>query len=116
MRIARTVAGLAVGLCAALALPASPAHAALPGYDHFVEVIDNANAPYITSLANNGAKMTQSFAVTHPSEPNYLALFSGSTQGITDDSCPHTFGAENLGHQLSTAGQTFKGYAEGLPG
>ncbi len=125
MRIARTVAGLAVGLCAALALPASPAHAALPGYDHIVvvieenhsfsEVIDNANAPYITSLANNGAKMTQSFAVTHPSEPNYLALFSGSTQGITDDSCPHTFGAENLGHQLSTAGQTFKGYSESMP-
>ncbi len=125
MRIARTVAGLAVGLCAALALPASPAHAALPGYDHIVvvieenhsfsEVIDNANAPYITSLANNGAKMTQSFAVTHPSEPNYLALFSGSTQGITDDSCPHTFGAENLGHQLSAAGQTFTGYSESMP-
>src|SRR6266702_3861718 len=125
MRIARTVAGLAVGLCAALALPASPAHAALPGYDHIVvvieenhsfsEVIDNANAPYITSLANNGAKMTQSFAVTHPSEPNYLALFSGSTQGITDDSCPHTFGAENLAAELLASQHTFACYSEGLP-
>src|SRR6266568_3829128 len=125
MRIARTVAGLAVGLCAALALPASPAHAALPGYDHIVvvieenhsfsEVIDNANAPYITSLANNGAKMTQSFAVTHPSEPNYLALFSGSTQGITDDSCPHTFGGSNLASQLIGAGLTFGGYSEDMP-
>src|SRR6266705_2051498 len=125
MRIARTLAGLAVGLCAALALPASPAHAALPGYDHIVvvieenhsysEVIGNANAPYITSLANGGANMTQSFAVTHPSEPNYLALYSGSTQGITDDSCPHTFSAVNLGHQLIAAGQTFKGYSESMP-
>jgi phospholipase C len=125
MRIARSVAVLAVGLTGALALPASPAHAALPAYSHIVvvieenhsygEVIGNANAPYITSLANNGAKMTQSFAVTHPSEPNYLALFSGSTQGITDDSCPHTFSAANLGRQLINASRTFKGYSESMP-
>ena len=24
-------------------------------------------------------------AITHPSAPNYLALFSGSTQKVTDD-------------------------------
>jgi hypothetical protein len=36
---------------------------------------------YITSLANGGAKVTQSFAVTHRGEPNYLALFSGSAHG-----------------------------------
>jgi acid phosphatase len=126
MRMARIVATLAVGLASALVLPSSPAHAAtLPAYDHIVvvieenhsygEVIGNANAPYLTSLANNGANMTQSFGVTHPSQPNYLALFSGSAQGITDDSCPHTFSAENLGHQLINAGTTFKGYSESMP-
>src|SRR2546423_484952 len=126
MRIARVVPLFVLCLVAA-ALPAhaSTRPAALPAYDHivvvieenhsFTEVIGNANAPYLTSLANGGAKMTRSFAVTHPSEPNYIALFSGSTQGITDDSCPHTFSAENLGHQLIAAGKTFAGYSEGMP-
>jgi phosphatidylinositol-3-phosphatase len=125
MRIVRTVAAVALGLSGALALPAVAAHAALPGFDHIVvvieenhsysEVIGNANAPYISSLATNGAKMTQSFAVTHPSEPNYLALFSGSTHGLTDDSCPHTYSSENLGHQLIAAGRSFTGYSESMP-
>jgi phosphatidylinositol-3-phosphatase len=130
MRIARVV-GLLAGCLIGTLLPASvPARASvsvadLPAFDHIVvvieenhsfsEVIGNANAPYITSLANNGATMTQSFAVTHPSEPNYLAILSGSTQGLTDDSCPHTYAAENLGHQLITAGKTFKGYSESMP-
>ena len=112
-------------VAAALPAHASTRPAALPAYDHivvvieenhsFTEVIGNTNAPYLTSLANSGARMTRSFAVTHPSEPNYIALFSGSTQGVTDDSCPHTYSSENLGHQLSTAGRTFTGYSESMP-
>jgi hypothetical protein len=99
--------------------------ATLPAYAHIVvvieenhsysEIIGNPSAPYITSLASHGAKMTQSYAVTHPSQPNYLALFSGSTQGITDDSCPHAFSTANLGRQLISAGKTFKGYSENMP-
>src|SRR5437762_8336262 len=73
------------------------------------EIIGSSSAPYINSLANSGALFTQSFAVTHPSEPNYLAFFSGSTQGITDDSCPHTFGPPDLGGELIQAGLTFGG-------
>jgi len=125
MRLGRTAAALTIGLAGALAVPAAPAFAALPSYAHIVvvveenhsysEVIGNSSAPYITSLANNGAKMTQSFAVTHPSEPNYLALFSGSTQGLTDDSCPHSYSSANLGRQLINAGRTFKGYSESMP-
>src|SRR5262249_23321585 len=72
-------------------------------------------APYINSLANSGALFTQSFGVTHPSQPNYLALFSGSTQGTIDDSCPHTFGPPDLGGQLIAAGKTFGGYSESMP-
>src|SRR4051812_41659662 len=93
------------------------AAAAIPHYDHVVVVMEentsetsiygNASAPYINSLKNGGVYFTNSFAVTHPSQPNYLALFSGSTQGITDDSCPHTFSANNLGNQLRAAGFSF---------
>src|SRR5215475_3754205 len=81
----------------------------------FSSIIGSSQAPYINGLANQGALFTQSFAVTHPSQPNYLALFSGSTQGITNDSCPHTFAGDNLGHQLIAAGLTFAGYSESLP-
>src|SRR5262249_22937204 len=79
------------------------------------QIIGSSSAPYINSLANSGALFTQSFAITHPSEPNYLAFFSGSTQGITDDSCPHTFGPPDLGGELIAAGLTFGGYSEDLP-
>jgi acid phosphatase len=80
------------------------------------DIIGNPDAPFINALAGRGALFTRSYAITHPSEPNYLALFSGSTQGITDDSCPHTFTAPNLAAGLLAAGKSFAGYAEDLPG
>jgi acid phosphatase len=79
------------------------------------EIVGNSQAPYITSLAKKWANMTQSYAVAHPSQPNYLALFSGSTQGVTSDDCPYTFHAPNLGEQLIKAGMKFTGYAESMP-
>ena len=72
-------------------------------------------APTINAWARTGALMTQSFGVTHPSQPNYLALFSGSTQGITDDSVHPRFSGANLGSELIAAGKTFVGYSQGLP-
>jgi hypothetical protein len=108
---------------AAPAQPAAP-HA-IPRPDHVVvvmeenhsysDVIGSSGAPYINSLAAGGASFTRSFAVTHPSEPNYLALFSGSTQGLSDDSCPHTFSGANLGQEAIGAGLTFTGYSESMP-
>lgn len=82
----------------------------------FSEIIDGSQAPFLRSLAGSGALFTDSAAVTHPSEPNYLALFSGSTQGITGDQCPLSFSGPNLAAQLISAGLSFTGYAEGLPG
>src|SRR5262249_32499138 len=63
------------------------------------------------------ASFTRSFGVTHPSQPNYLALFSGSTHGIGDDTThPHDlFTSPNLGSKLLAAGMTFAGYSEDLP-
>lgn len=99
--------------------------AAVPRPDHVVvvvmenkasgSIIGSANAPYINSLAAGGANMTQSFGVTHPSEPNYLALFSGSTQGLLDDSCPRSYATANLSDQLVARSLTFTGYSEDLP-
>ncbi|GAA1973429.1 alkaline phosphatase family protein [Kitasatospora viridis] len=106
---------------------ASAAPSAIPAYSHVVVVMeenhsyddiigDTADAPYINSLAGNGALLTSSFGVSHPSEPNYMALFGGSTFGLSSDSCPVSEGTKaNLGSELLAAGKTFKGYSEGLP-
>ncbi len=108
-------------------VPATPssAAAALPRPSHVVivmeenhsyaNIIGSASAPYINSLANKGALFTNSFAITHPSQPNYLALFSGSTQRVISDLCPHTFTSANLASELLAAGFTFGGYSESLP-
>jgi len=80
------------------------------------DIIGDKSAPFINSLAAGGALMAQSFAVTHPSEPNYLAIFAGDTFGLGSNACPLNFGnAPNLASELIAAGYTFGGYAEGLP-
>jgi hypothetical protein len=79
------------------------------------EIIGSPAAPFINSLARQGALFTRSHAVTHPSQPNYLDLFAGSDFGITDDSCPHTLRAPNLGAGLIAAHLTFAGYSQDLP-
>jgi acid phosphatase len=81
----------------------------------YEQVIGSAAAPYINSLINSSALMTNSHAVSHPSEPNYLALFSGSTQGMSSDACPVSFSGANLATELAAHGDSFAGYAENLP-
>jgi acid phosphatase len=109
---------------AAEAAHVSPvAAAALPGPDQIMIVMlenkDQADvvreAPYLRSLAATGADLTNMHAETHPSQPNYLALFSGDVQGVINNSCPHTFTAPNLASELAEAGLSFVGYAEDLP-
>jgi acid phosphatase len=122
-----TAAAAIIGLATAVTggSPSAQAATSVPVFDHIVlvtfenhaysQINGSSSAPYFNSLASQGAKFSQSYGVTHPSEPNYLAMFSGSTQGITDDSCPHTFSGNNLGNQLITAGKTFRGYSEAMP-
>jgi len=80
-------------------------------------IFDNLiDAPYINSLANAGAKFTSSFAIQHPSQPNYLCLFSGSNQGINDNNKPAAhFTTPNLARELFNVGKIFACYSEDLP-
>ncbi|WP_041832601.1 alkaline phosphatase family protein [Actinoplanes sp. N902-109] len=119
---AATLALVTAGLTAAA--PTAQAATGVPRFDHIVLVmfenkassqITAAGAPYFQSLAAQGTSFTQSYAITHPSQPNYIALFSGATQGVTNDDCPRTFSADNLGAQLIGAGLTFRGYSEAMP-
>ena len=81
----------------------------------YSQIVGARDAPFLNMLVASGAVMTQSYAITHPSEPNYLALFSGSTYGLTDDSCPHSLVGPNLASALMAAGRSFVGYSDGLP-
>ena len=83
------------------------------------QIVGNPAAPYLNSLIadNKSALFTQSFALGHPSQENYIQLFSGSDQGVTNDNVPSVFPftAPNLGAALLAASKTFIGYSEDLP-
>ncbi|MGW4383403.1 alkaline phosphatase family protein [Kitasatospora sp. NPDC004531] len=120
------LAAASLGLWAATGSTAQAA--ALPAPDHVVvvvmenhaysQVIGSSSAPYLNgTLVAGGANLTQSYGLTHPSEPNYYMLFSGSNQGRTDDSCVKvgSITAPNLASELIAAGKTWGSYNEGLP-
>jgi acid phosphatase len=104
---------------------AAAAHGGLPQFTHvYVLVLENeeytslvgsAKAPYLNGLIAGYGLATNYFGVAHPSQPNYLALFSGSTQGVTDDS-NHDLPGANLADQLETAHKTWSVFAQDYPG
>lgn len=70
--------------------------------------------PYLYGLSCTYGRADQFYAITHPSLPNYLALWSGSTQGVTDDAT-HDLPAESLSNQLTAAGKSWRIYAQDYP-
>ena len=117
----------ACGSAAAWKPPPGPAPraVALPRFAHVVVVVfenrerdaiaGSPDAPTFDALARAGADLTHYDAVTHPSLPNYLALVSGSTQGIASDCTDCVARGRSIASTLAAAGMTWKAYAEGLP-
>jgi len=103
----------------------APPSVRLPAFTHVVLVVfenheassiaGNAGAPTFNALARGYATLTKYDAVAHPSLPNYLALVSGSTHGISSDCTDCAVRARNLADTLAAAGKTWKTYAEDLP-
>jgi len=82
----------------------------------FNQIINNSNAAYINSLKDNGYLFKNFHGIAHPSYPNYIAFFSGSTQGITSDACLEVkYKAQNLYSKLKAVGKTCAWYSEDLP-
>jgi hypothetical protein len=79
------------------------------------DVLGNPAAPYLNGLAHRYGVATQSYAITHPSLPNYLALTSGSTQGISSDCTDCSVGAPNIVDQFTAAGISWKAYLQDYP-
>lgn len=81
----------------------------------FRDISGSDQAPYINELASRAALMARSYAVAHPSLPNYLALFAGSTHGVTDNACRYELEGPNLARSLEEAGLSFAIFSENLP-
>src|SRR6266566_6915189 len=125
-----------VSLCVFLALVATPMTASgasspvsatassVPAFSHiyvivmenheYGSIVGNTHAPFINALIRRYGLATNYTAVAHPSEPNYLALWAGSTFGIRDDSV-HNIAGRNVADQLAAHGRSWHVYAQDLP-
>ena len=121
--------GAAVPCLLATLVLAGPAAAAAPGVpmlNHVILVVMENHSydevrtlPYISTLITHYTSFSQSYAVSHPSQPNYLALWAASTLGISNDNCPPAgspYSVGNLGNACEVAGVSWRSYCENLPG
>lgn len=111
---------VAIGVVVALAGACSSTTSTPKAARHvFIIVMENKSpeealaGTFTASLAANNGIANNYHAITHPSVPNYLALTSGSTWGVRDDSY-HQLPRTDIGDQLTTAGITWRAYMEGM--
>jgi hypothetical protein len=112
-------------LVALLFCTAAKAAPLVPAFEHVVvivfenkestSVLGNRAAPTFNAYARRYANLTRYYGVTHPSLPNYLALVSGSTHGITTDCTSCVATGKSLADTIEASRRTWKTYAEGLP-
>jgi phospholipase C len=83
----------------------------------YSQVIGSSSAPYENELAAQCGLATNYKATTHPSLPNYIAMTSGDTQGVTDDNGPssHQLSAASIFSQVKGAGGSWRSYQESMP-
>ena len=80
-----------------------------------------AGMPFLARQSRKYGYATHWKALTHPSEPNYLAIVGGSTFGVTDDETPQVNeskvgAARSVFDQARSAGRTAGTYADSMPG
>jgi hypothetical protein len=87
----------------------------------FIIVLENTAAetalrqPYLKSLLRRGGYLNNFFAVSHPSQPNYIAMTSGSTQNVTDNA-PVSLAVRHVGDLLEASNMSWRQYAGNFPG
>jgi phosphatidylinositol-3-phosphatase len=104
--------------------PTAPPAAGVPNFSHvyviyfenkeYSQIIGSSQAPFINSLVAKYGLATNFYAERHPSEPNYIAMTSGGTQGITDDGV-YNLNVNNLFQQVEASGRTWHEYMQGIP-
>ena len=81
----------------------------------FGTVIGSAHMPYFNAMAKSHTLLTQHYAVTHPSLPNYLALISGDTFGLDFACTKCLYDSVTLPDLIEASGRTWKTYQEDMP-
>ncbi|HEY7970906.1 MAG TPA: alkaline phosphatase family protein, partial [Candidatus Limnocylindrales bacterium] len=120
---AASTAPHAVRQSPAAIVPVEAAATSVPSFSHvylivmenheYGSIVGNTQAPYLNALIRHYGLATNYHAVAHPSEPNYLALFAGSTFGVHDDGV-YNLGGRNLADQLAARGRSWHVYAQDL--
>jgi hypothetical protein len=113
---ARPGAPLALGAVSQLPRPSS-SHVVVLVMENaeYADVIGSPSAPYVNALAHRYGLASESFAITHPSLPNYLALTSGGTHGVSSDCTECSVSAPNIVDQLEAARISWRAYLEDVP-
>lgn len=103
----------------------SPLEAKIPVFDHiilimfenqnFQQVIGNNEMPTFNQLAAQNVLLTDYYAVTHPSLPNYIALIGGDTFGITTNCSACFINQPSLPDLIEASGRSWRTYQEDLP-
>jgi phospholipase C len=85
---------------------------------YYSQIIGSSSAPYLNQLAKDCGLATNYFALDHPSLPNYIAMTSGDTWGITDDADPSAdaVSVPSIYSQVKARGKQWRDYEEDAPG
>ena len=125
LRFRITSIGAIGALCAVLIGPVTALGSTpIPAFSHiylivmenheYGSIVGNSQAPYLRGLIARYGLAKNYTAVAHPSEPNYFALWAGSTFGVHDDGIDN-LSARNIRDQLVAHGRTWHVYAQDLP-
>ena len=98
----------------------------MPDFSHVIEIIlenreygfvagNTREMPFFNRMADQYTLLTQYYAVTHPSLPNYIAMIAGSTLGIHTDCSSCYVNAPNLADLIEASHRTWKSYQEDMP-
>jgi PE family/Phosphoesterase family len=79
------------------------------------DIIGSPNAPYINSLINSEDYVSNYYALSHPSDPNYFRIMGGSDFGITYNPVSNVINAPSLMQEMDQSGIRWVGYAQGMP-
>jgi acid phosphatase len=114
--------------CAGAACGSNPTQpgAKVPDFSHVIIILfenhefgvvagNTRQMPYFNQLAAENVLLTQFYAISHPSLPNYIALIGGDTLGITTDCQTCYVNGTNLPDLIEAAHRTWKTYQEDMP-
>ncbi len=110
---------------ASVVSPAPTARPLVPDFSHIIVfffenhefdgIVNNLAMPNYNRTIQENTLLTQYYAITHPSLPNYIATFGGDTFNITTDCSKCFIDTTSLPDQIEASGRTWRAYLEDMP-